>query len=231
MRSLVTGIDAKVLYTALIAWFFKGKVAGASCADLGCGKAFTPLALSKVCRVVYAYDIDEAVCAMYRGHARVKPVCEDVEEVEVLGDGHLTLVLALNILEHLSNPLKALRKICSSMDRGGYLVVSVPSPSIECRGAFKCDSTHKWLLPREKWIKMGVVVGFVYNEEVNERFISLVKHHLIKALPRSFGHLYRASAQYPYSGRVSGYLGAVVGLMTRRTVVNPCSELLVFKKP
>ncbi|MEM2021685.1 MAG: class I SAM-dependent methyltransferase [Zestosphaera sp.] len=219
------------LYADLIAEFFSDVVLNSSCADIGCGTLPTPLSLVRICRKVFIYDIDCKVTDIYRRHPKTTPLCTDIEDAEVFGDGQLKLVLALNILEHLKSPPRTLKKLYRSMAPGGYLLASVPSTSPECRTAFKGDKTHMWLLPRVAWIEIATEVGFLYAEEATRRLVSAVKPKLIKTVPRSFIHLYKVSMQYPLESRLSGYIGVLTGLFHRfRLVVNPCSEIMLFSK-
>ncbi|MEM3948888.1 MAG: methyltransferase domain-containing protein [Zestosphaera sp.] len=219
------------LYSDLIVDFFGDAVLNGSCADVGCGTLPTPLSLVRVCRRVFIYDIDCKVVDMYMKHPSIVSSCTDVDDVEVFGDGQLKLVLALNILEHLDSPLSVLRKLHRSMTSGGYLLVSVPSTSPECRAAFRGDETHVWLLPRATWVTMGTAVGFLYDEEASRKLVLSVKPRLLEKVLRSFTYLYNMSRQYPLEGRLSGYAGVLTGLYHRfRLVVNPCSEVILFSK-
>ena len=117
-----------------------------SCADLGCGYLPSVIPLSSVCRTIHVYDIDSDALNHYSKysstHSIIKTYNIDIEEVRIFGDGSLDLVLAINVLEHLRNPLKVLKTLRKSVSSNSIMIVAVPAKILLCRRAIHEDPTH-----------------------------------------------------------------------------------------
>jgi len=93
--------------------------------DIGCGAGSVSGELVQRGHLVYGLDVmDEAVRrATQRG---LTAQVYDVNKGLPLEDGYFDCVLALDILEHLFDPLAALREIRRVLAADGYAIISLP---------------------------------------------------------------------------------------------------------
>jgi len=205
----------------------------ATCVDIGCGVLPTPLVLADICSKVYAYDIDSEALEVYKTlsirHPNVEIINQDIENVEVFGDGRVALVLAFSVLEHLQNPFKVLLALRRSMIHSGILLVAVPWPVALCRRAVYEDKTHRFIATIDGWIKLVESAGFRYLPSVSKYIERAVTNYdVVMAVCRPRYYL-ECSRQYSLGARVSGFLGVVSSLLLRKPLSQPCSRLLVFR--
>lgn len=84
---------------------------------------------------------------------------------ERLTDGRYDLVAAFNVLEHISDPLPALRKIAAALTPGGWLAGSVPNNYGIVGGTHTLltnifDRTHVSTYPPGRWQELMKQAGF-----------------------------------------------------------------------
>jgi len=96
-------------------------------------------------------------------------ICDRVYEEKIenvkLDSNHYDVVIAYNILEHLADPEKTIRKIYDSLKKGGVLVGSVPNNS-GLIGTFFTqvvnffDKTHCSTFPPKEWKELYKKIQF-----------------------------------------------------------------------
>jgi SAM-dependent methyltransferase len=129
----------------------------------GCGEGH----LAKHCApwsLSIASDVSEY--ATRRSHCLGVPaVCGSVEN-RCFRNGSFDLVTAIDVLEHISDPVVALRTIYDVLVPGGVAVVSVPNMGglgYRLKGsgwsAFR-DQTHRSLVDSDTWVEWCISVGF-----------------------------------------------------------------------
>jgi 2-polyprenyl-3-methyl-5-hydroxy-6-metoxy-1,4-benzoquinol methylase len=97
--------------------------------ELGCrGGHMTRALAAQGCKVV-GIDLDGEAAARAAGDAVEVIICnvEDPTCLEELSTADFDVVLAGDLLEHLTDPLPVLRRCRSLLNLGGFLVVSVPN--------------------------------------------------------------------------------------------------------
>jgi len=204
-----------------------------TCVDIGCGVLPTPLVLSDICTKIYAYDIDSEALELYRTLSKRNPnvevIKQDIETVEVFGNGRVGLVLALSILEHVHHPLKVLQALRRSMTRSGILIVALPWPTLFCRRAVYEDHTHRFIATIDGWIKLVEAAGFRYLSDVSRYIERIAMRYDVAMILHRPGYYLECSRQYNVGARVSGFLGMIASFLYSKALSQPCSSTLMFK--
>jgi len=204
-----------------------------TCVDIGCGVLPTPLVLSNICTKIYAYDINSEALETYRALSKHNPNVEvieqDIETVEVFGDGRVGLTLALSVLEHTHHPLRVLQTLRRSMIRSGILVVAVPWPMLLCRRAVYEDCTHRFIATIDGWIKLVESTGFRYLFTISRYTERVAMRYDVVMLLHNIRYYLEHSKQYSVGARISGLLGMITSLLFTKPLSQPCSRLFVFK--
>jgi len=94
--------------------------------DLGAGPGNFTAYLEQLGYSVIAIDIDERD---YRdaGHARAPFVASNLDEPLPALPGPLQGAVAIEVIEHLENPLGLVRSIAERLESGGWLIVTTPN--------------------------------------------------------------------------------------------------------
>jgi len=92
--------------------------------DIGCGTGIETEIYKKFGEV-YAMDKDDKI-AVYLKNKNVNFILADVENCE-LENGRYDCICGFDILEHLEKDENAVRKIYSSLKKGGYFLFTVPA--------------------------------------------------------------------------------------------------------
>jgi SAM-dependent methyltransferase len=106
---------------------FVPSFAGQHIADLGCGyqAAFTRTVLDEVEQAVL---VDVALADDLKAHPKVQAILGGLpDSLVALPDKSLDVVLIVSVLEHLWEPLQALKEIRRLLRAGGTCLVNVPS--------------------------------------------------------------------------------------------------------
>lgn len=122
-------------------------------ADYGCGQAYGTALLSKVAKKVFAYDMEEGTIKYLQENKpkdNVEYNCVNLEELEV---PRVDVVAMFEVLEHLYNPEKFVRKmkaktkkfICLSVPIGEKLIFVEKTNTWEAEH----DSTHHFSFPTD----------------------------------------------------------------------------------
>jgi SAM-dependent methyltransferase len=148
-----------------------GSLAGKRLGDFGCGfhATFTRSVLDEVASAVL---VDVALADDLKAERRVTAIEGQLPDaLAAVPDGSLDAVLFVSVLEHLSEPLEALRELRRVTASGGVCLINVPS----WRGkrwlefsAFRLglspreerDDHKRYYDPRELW-PLLVAAGFV----------------------------------------------------------------------
>ena len=93
--------------------------------DIGCGAGSVSGELVRRGHLVYGLDVMDEAVRRATQQGLIAQVY-DVNQGLPLEDGYFDCVLALDILEHLFDPLAALREIRRVLAAGGYAIISLP---------------------------------------------------------------------------------------------------------
>jgi SAM-dependent methyltransferase len=148
-----------------------GDLAGKRLGDFGCGYHAT-FARSVLDEVASAVLVDVALADDLKADRRVTAIEGQLPAaLAAVPDGSLDAVLCVSVLEHLSEPLEALRELRRATASGGVCLINVPS----WRGkrwlefsAFRLglspreemDDHKRYYDPRELW-PLLVAAGFI----------------------------------------------------------------------
>lgn len=69
-------------------------------------------------------------CYMYNEHWLGKMIIADATDLSTIPDGSYDFVLSSNNLEHIANPMKAVKEFYRILRRGGILLVAVPNKEV-----------------------------------------------------------------------------------------------------
>jgi SAM-dependent methyltransferase len=143
---------------------------GRRLADLGCGYHAT-LTRSLLPRIAHATLVDVALADDLKSDPKITPIEGSLVEVlPRIASGSVDVLLCLSVLEHLADPLDALRELHRILAPGGVAMLNVPT----WRGkwflelaAFRLGVSpasemddHKWYFdPRDLW-PLLVAAGF-----------------------------------------------------------------------
>ena len=135
---------------------------GASALDFGCGTGHFSRRLARRFRSI-AYDPSRYAreCT-----ARVSPRSRVVADLEEIPAGSVDLACSLHVLEHVPEPITALRSLARAVRPGGRLLYVVPNPQglghrIRKQDWFAYrDPTHCSVLARDEWLLLTAEAGF-----------------------------------------------------------------------
>jgi SAM-dependent methyltransferase len=148
--------------------------AGKAIADLGCGfqAAFTRTVLSEIRSALL---VDVAVADGLKAHPKVRVILGGLPESLLdLPDQSLDIVMIVSVLEHLWQPLEALKEIRRLLRPGGTCLVNVPSWrgkqylelsafKLGLSPAYEMDDHKMYYDPSDLW-PLLVQAGFLPSE-------------------------------------------------------------------
>jgi 2-polyprenyl-3-methyl-5-hydroxy-6-metoxy-1,4-benzoquinol methylase len=94
-------------------------------------------------------------------------VCMDIEKGVI--KGKYDVIVALDVLEHLHDPEKIIKKLLSKIKPGGFFIFAVPNyygfvGTIATKIFNYLDRTHISVLKRAEWIEIIARTGYPYQE-------------------------------------------------------------------
>jgi 2-polyprenyl-3-methyl-5-hydroxy-6-metoxy-1,4-benzoquinol methylase len=97
--------------------------------DVGCGVGNTSGYLKEIGLASYVVGIEkELKCSDSVNSLIDEYLWLDVEKDELkLSLPHFDVILLLDVLEHLYDPYKLINRLSSCLDRGGYMIISIPN--------------------------------------------------------------------------------------------------------
>jgi 2-polyprenyl-6-hydroxyphenyl methylase / 3-demethylubiquinone-9 3-methyltransferase len=109
-------------------------LAGKTALDVGCGAGLLAEPLARLGAKVTAIDAAPQVIAVARDHAAGQGLAIDYRHaaVEEL-DGRFDLVTAMEVIEHVADPLAFLVSLAARLAPGGLLVLSTPNRTARSR--------------------------------------------------------------------------------------------------
>ena len=146
---------------------------------------------------------------------------QNPDDLTVIEDGHYDAVICSHVLEHLTDPYRALRDIITKLALGGVLYIEVPSARSAClprakhgwygvRGClnFKDDPTHRTLVDlvnvRRLLRQYGLQVGEIRPRRLWRRVLFL-------PLYASVGFILRGYIPASVVWDVSGFAEILIG--------------------
>lgn len=166
---------------ALITRRWLHKIGGKRMLEVGCGYGFV---LGMLERDVTTFGVDISSYAILQA-GRFAPASRcfvgNIEEglPESIETDTFDFILARYVLEHLKDPLKAVRRLVARLRPGGLFFFSVPNTeSIGARwkgGEWyaRKDPTHISLLPPERWREITRQAGLCIRKEFSDGFWDL----------------------------------------------------------
>jgi SAM-dependent methyltransferase len=165
------------------------------CVDLACGlgellymlqsKGYTRLTGVDLCKP----ELDEAA-RFTSAELHHADICEFLG---TLPDGSVTMITALNILEHLSKDRlgDVMRECRRALRPGGVMIIMVPN-AISPHGALTryWDITHEWAFTPNNFRQLGALYGF--SPEVDVRECGPIAHGVISGIRYALWQLMRA---------------------------------------
>lgn len=193
--------------TQFIKEFFIGKKID-SLADIGCGPGDIIIALDqtssiikkikKITTVDFNQEYLKKVKKKYKNNPKFHYICSPVENLKL--DQKYDLIIMIDILEHLEDPLKILKKIKKYLSSHGYIISIVPN----------AKSLHRRIGKQMKYIKNLYELGVADFKVGHKRYfdsnklVSLIKKAdynivsksgiLLKPLPNN--QMQKLSEQY-----------------------------------
>ena len=158
-------IDERHNTPAKIAGFLPPLAPGARIIDIGCGHGSVSRDLVTQGYEVYGMEINREAVESLREKG-IKPVEHDITQPFRL-DEKFDLVLILDVLEHLFNPLALVAEAAKILNDDGYLIITVP--------------LYFDLLDRIRIFFTGSVISYdnrCYGRELYERFRSYNYDHI-----------------------------------------------------
>lgn len=123
--------------------------------EIGCGIGAFSKILKERGFIIKATDISSFIIS--KAKKLQKGISFSIDNIEKSKEkGEYDLIFALEVLEHLDNPDKALEKIKSILKRDSLLVFSSPYPTKRTLE----NPTHINVRAPEQWIKLGQKLGF-----------------------------------------------------------------------
>ncbi|MFO7974020.1 MAG: glycosyltransferase, partial [Candidatus Hydrogenedentota bacterium] len=160
--------------------------------DVGCGVgAFGRSLKQRGAEEVVGIEIEEHACAIAR-EVLDDVLCGDIEQMELPFDpGHFNCVTFGDVLEHLANPDKALRRIAPLLAPGGLAIASIPNArfcqvlQMLAEGRWKYDDAG--IMDRTHLRFFTAVEMRILFEEAGYEVIKLQPLSILKAdqLPRN----------------------------------------------
>ncbi len=166
--------------------------------EIGCGDGLLARAFCGTFDV-YASDVSES--AIRCASRLIDPLrlrILNIENDDITGK--YDVILALNVLEHIKNPRKAVGKIKRSLNDDGIFVFSAPN-NYGLYGAAATrimnffDRTHVSTLRRAEWMKLFDESGMYPAELINGTSFGLTHNKLAKHISSTFIAVFRKSAQ------------------------------------
>lgn len=101
---------------------------GSTVLDVGVADGSIARLLKKMGCRVFGVDLDEEVAALAREHCE-EVIVGDVDQLDLLSlvDCKFNVVLLLDVLEHLKDPLSFIVRTTELLADGGYFVISLPN--------------------------------------------------------------------------------------------------------
>lgn len=143
--------------------------------EVGGGEGEVTAFMRKKNAKAFVLDIDEA--AMIRGPAKEWAMAADSMAIPFPNES-VDLIVAFEVVEHLSDPYVALQEFERILKPNGTLILTTPTPRSK-------DSTmpeHVSIKPRHEWIKLLKSLGF--DVEIVTYFYPMT----IRYLPQSFNN-------------------------------------------
>lgn len=157
------------------------RIAGRRLLEAGCGCGFTLSFLERRFET-WGFDVSPyAVAQCARNAPRSRCIVADLERdlPDDLPRASFDLVLARYVLEHLTDPGAALRRIAGLLRPGGALLFAVPNTaSLGARWKgdewyARKDPTHASLLPPDEWLRLTRAAGLSVERETADGYWDL----------------------------------------------------------
>jgi 2-polyprenyl-3-methyl-5-hydroxy-6-metoxy-1,4-benzoquinol methylase len=136
--------------------------------EIGCGEG-ERLSVFQKYFAVYGLDISsDHVKKTNELIGKNIAVCMDIEKGVI--KGKYDVIVALDVLEHLHDPEKIIKKLLLKIKPGGFFILSVPNNygfigTIATKIFNYLDRTHISVLKRSEWIEIIARTGYPYKEE------------------------------------------------------------------
>jgi 2-polyprenyl-3-methyl-5-hydroxy-6-metoxy-1,4-benzoquinol methylase len=139
--------------------------------EIGCGKGHL-LSLAQPAFSVSGMDISPYAVSQARKKVGPRVKAANIE-LHPLQENHFEVILAFNILEHLTAPQESISKIYRALKPGGILMGSVPNNFGLVGGFVTClsnffDRTHISTYPTSRWQQLFGEAGFARVELFGE---------------------------------------------------------------
>lgn len=111
-------------------YLFAGEICrGKKVLDFGCGAGYGSQMLSKVADTVLGVDISREAVEFAQNHYRAQNLKYLVGEIDALvsGPDRFDTVVCFEVIEHLEEPQKFLKKLALTMTGSGQLIISTPN--------------------------------------------------------------------------------------------------------
>lgn len=151
-------------YRSQVAWmrfieryFIQENITGKKVLEIGCGLGgFAKILQEKGCDVV-ASDISVFIIKKAKKlNPNIRFSVVDIESKDKKNDHGYDIVFAFEVLEHLSNPQKALQNLKRKLKTGGILIFTTPYLTDRTTS----DPTHISVNEPQYWMKIGKELGF-----------------------------------------------------------------------
>lgn len=143
-------------------------VSGDKILEIGCGiGALISLLKERGVADITAIELDSEAAEFVRQSEDISVLTCSIEEAR-MDSGRFTKIFALEVLEHIHNPVQDLKKIHSLLTEGGLFIATTPYPFNK---NIISDDTHLYVLPPLCWRRILEAAGF---REIKMRALSAI---------------------------------------------------------
>jgi SAM-dependent methyltransferase len=156
---------ARRYYAALVRRYApKG---GGKLLEMGCGLGHLLGLLQNDFACVGIDIADYSIAQMKQNAPRAEGIVMSAEDLTRFGDGEFSAVVALHLVEHLSDPADTIRQVYRIVQPGGLFLFATPNPGYSLRrfkdphtDAIGKDPTHINVQPPAQWRAWSEASGF-----------------------------------------------------------------------
>jgi len=117
------------------------KISSPKVMDVGCGEGYITQKIKELIPKAHIFGIDNSDIAIKTANKKFAGINFAVGDVMNLPHAHgwFDIVVCNNLIEHVNDPVKMLLEINKKLKKGGFLIISTPSP-------YRIENLFSWLI-------------------------------------------------------------------------------------